>query len=117
MMMGPRIAPLKKYTQNEKTKRLQWARIMDNKITDDSVWKNLKEDKFDQPELRSDLESIFAMKAPAVKQVVAAPEKVSNKPTLHFIDAKLAQNVMMPFKIFGDVLFDLGYFRIRDIPG
>ena len=108
MMMAPRIAPLKAYKQNEKTKRLQWTKINDNKITDESLWKNLQEDKFFQEDFIRDLEIQFAVKAPAKKNMMK-PIETEKKPAnqLQFIDAKTSQNLMMGFKVlFGDKRID-----------
>lgn len=64
MMMAPRIPAMKKYNPKEKMKRLQWAKINDNQITDDCLWKNLKDEKFHNDALTQDLEALFSMKAP-----------------------------------------------------
>lgn len=95
--MGP--PAMKKYQQTEKTKRLQWAKIQDNKITEDSLWRSMKDDKFDtQTKLITQLEGKFPMKAAA--PIKKATEETSKAPTqaLQFIDTKQSQNIMMAFK-------------------
>uniref|UniRef100_A0A9J8AL96 Protein diaphanous homolog 2 n=1 Tax=Cyprinus carpio carpio TaxID=630221 RepID=A0A9J8AL96_CYPCA len=108
------LVPKKTYKPDSVMKRVNWSKIVPQEMAENCFWLKVKEERFENPDMFSQLSMSFSSKSRVKKDVEETDSKMTQfkkkAKELRILDAKTAQNLSI---FLGS--FRLPYEEIRDI--
>ncbi|XP_058653332.1 protein diaphanous homolog 2 isoform X5 [Onychostoma macrolepis] len=108
------LVPKKTYKPESVMKRVNWSKIVPQEMAENCFWLKVKEERFENPDMFSQLSLSFSSKSRVKKDVEETDDRMTQfkkkAKELRILDAKTAQNLSI---FLGS--FRLPYEEIRDI--
>uniref|UniRef100_A0A671MWD2 Protein diaphanous homolog 2-like n=1 Tax=Sinocyclocheilus anshuiensis TaxID=1608454 RepID=A0A671MWD2_9TELE len=108
------LVPKKTYKPESVMKRVNWSKIVPQEMAENCFWLKVKEERFENPDMFSQLSLSFSSKSRVKKDVEEKDDRLTQfkkkAKELRILDAKTAQNLSI---FLGS--FRLPYEEIRDI--
>ncbi|XP_050984202.1 protein diaphanous homolog 2 isoform X6 [Labeo rohita] len=108
------LKPKKTYKPENVMKRVNWSKIVPQEMAENCFWLKVKEERFENPDMFSQLSLSFSSKSRVKKDVEETDDRMTQfkkkAKELRILDAKTAQNLSI---FLGS--FRLPYEEIRDI--